>query len=551
MGQHHYRSEVIIVGGGLAGISAAFELLNEGHEVLMLEKGLPEKWGGLAKESFGGIHLVDTPHQRKMGIKDSVDLAYQDWLSYAEFSENKEDELPRSWAKFYCQHSVDYIYHFLREKRINFLPIVNWPERGFIVHGNRLPRWHVTWGTGREIILKMIFALENHPARDRLKILFSHSVEDIIFEQGQVKGVVGKTLDDSSVEFQALGEHIILASGGMCGGNLEQVKKSWDHSRGEVPKVLLNGAHIYGDGHLQLQAKKKGAVVSHWNQQWHYAAGIHHPAKRKEHDGLSLVPPRSGLWLNARGERFSAPPLIGYTDTRYLVDRILQSEGQYSWMLLNYKIAKFELAVSGSEYMKSFRDKSKLRLLRDLIFGNKELVDRLIDECPDDFVVASNIDELMEKMQSKSLFDIQINREQMLNDIFAFDQMIERGVSTFNDDQLRWIANFRRYRGDKVRMCHFQKILDKKAFPLIAIRQFILTRKSLGGLRTDLNCRVLNSEDRPIQGLYAIGETAGFGGGGIHGKRSLEGTFLGSCVLTGRKVAESISGRRIKECRSL
>ncbi len=135
------------------------------------------------------------------------------------------------------------------------------------------------------------------------------------------------------------------------------------------------------------------------------------------------------------------------------------------------------------------------------------------------------------------------------NSIEKYDTQIDRGSKFFNDDQLRRIAHARQYRGDKVRTCKFQKIADQNAMPFIAIREFILSRKSLGGIQTDLDCRVLktNSDGKQeaIEGLYAIGENAGFGGGGAHGKRALEGTFLGGCIITARVAAQSITGNKL------
>jgi len=533
-----YLADVIIAGGGLAGITAAYELIDTSNKkVLIIEKGKREKFGGLAKESFGGIHLIDTPHQRKMRIRDNPELAYQDWESYAKFGEN--DHLPRKWAKFYCENSISYIYEFLDQKKVKFLPIVNWPERGMFLPGNSVPRWHIAWGTGYEIIFRLLNALEAHKNRKNLEILFEHEVSDIEVQNGKAVGVTGKILI-SGDEYFASAPHIVVASGGICGGDLSKVRANWNLDLGPNPKILLNGSHDFADGMLHEQVKKIGGNITHLNRQWHYAAGVHHPAKRRPHDGLSLVPPRSALWMNAKGERIGPVPLVGYTDTKYLVENILRQPGQYSWQILNMKIALKELAVSGCDFMKAFRYKSKLMLLKHLIFGNKELVDRLIAECPDDFVVANTLPELVEKMNTKGLDGHKVDYNIINSAISRYDDQIERGTAYHNDDQLRRLANFRTNNGDKIRICKFQKILDPKAAPLIAIREFILSRKSLGGIQTDLNCRALKNDGTPIPGIYAVGEAAGFGGGGIHGQGSLEGTFLGACVLTGRVVARAI-----------
>ncbi len=537
MSAHDYQADVVIAGGGLAGITTAYELLDHDLKVLIIDKDTPEKFGGLAKESFGGVHMIDTPYQRRMGIKDSAELAYQDWQSYAEFDAGAV--LPREWAQFYCEHSVEYIYEFLDRKKIRFLPLVNWPERGLYTPGNSVPRWHITWGTGKEIIVKLLAALDAHPKRRNLEMLFDHEVNGLVVAAGEVVGVSGKQMKDGT-PFEARGENVVIASGGICGGDLSRARANWYRDWGEPPEVMVNGAHPYADGLLHDEVAQIGGKLTNLDKHWHYPAGVHHPARRKPADGLSLVPPRSALWMNARGERIGPMPLVAYFDTRWLVEMVLRQPGKYSWQVLNWKIAAKELAVSGCDYMTDFAEKRKLSMARHLLFGNDELVETLIRDCPDDFVVADTLPELVVKMNEKSLFGLKLDEHRLASDIEAYDRMIDRGPSYFADDQLRRIMNARGYRGDRIRTCKFQKILDPKARPLIAIREFILSRKSLGGIQTDLQSRVLRSDGSPIAGLYAVGEAAGFGGGGSHGKGSLEGTFLGGCVLTGRVAGRSI-----------
>lgn len=542
MSETTYNAEVVIAGGGLAGMTAAYELLDRGKTVLLIDKDCQENFGGLAKESFGGVMMVDTPYQRRSKIKDSPELAMKDWESYAQFGEG--DVWPRKWAEFYCHNSDEYIFRFMDEKKIKFLPVVNWPEQGLRPgHGNSLPRWHITFGTGWEIIDKLLKALEAHPNREKLSILFNHEVSGFINADGDVVGVYGRNLEDGS-EYAVGAEHTIIASGGICGGDLSTVKANWYKPWGDPPGTLLNGAHDYGDGMLHFQAKAEaGANLTHLDKQWHYAAGVHHPTKRRPHDGISLVPPRSALWVNARGARIRNPdPLIPYTDTRHLVESILMQPGKYSWQVMNWKIAIKELAVSGCSYMRAFREKKKLLLAMQLIFGNKELVNKLIQDCPDDIVVADSYEELVKKMNEKSLFDLKVDSDLLEAEIRDFDNQIDMGEENYTDPQLKRLVEFRKYRGDRLRMVKNQKILDPKAMPLIAIREFILARKSLGGIQTDLESRVLHSDGAPISGLYAVGEAAGFGGGGIHGMGSLEGTFLGSCILTARQAGRSIAG---------
>lgn len=533
-----YRADVVIAGAGLAGIATACELLDHGRSVILIDKDLPERFGGLAKESFGGVHLIDTPHQRKLGLEDSPELAWRDWQSYARWEEQGE-RWPRRWARHYCEHSIPQIFEFLDSRGVKFLPLVNWPERGLDVPGNSLPRWHVAWGTGREITACCIRSLEEHPRADRLQRLFQHEVNRIETVGGSVRGVRGRELVMGR-RFQAAADHVVIAAGGIGGGDLSRIRNEWPADWGKPPEVLLNGAHRFGDGLLHDCVSEVGGKLTHLDRHWLYAAGVHHPARRRAFDGLSLVPPRSALWVNARGARIGPRPLVAYTDTRRLVQKILQQPGQYSWQIMNRKIAEKELAVSGSEYMTAFRDKSRLKLLKSILFGNRDLVKRLLKECSSDIAAADTLEELVEEMNRRSLNGFKIDLERLRTDIDYYDGQIDRGKAYFNDEQLRWLLNFRTYRGDRLRTCKFQKILDPRARPLIAVREFILTRKSLGGIQTDLHSRVLDHRGEPIPGLFAAGEAAGFGGGGIHGKGSLEGTFLGACILTGRAAGRFI-----------
>jgi predicted oxidoreductase len=531
-------ADVVIAGGGLAGLAAAHELLEQGLSVVILDRDTEDRLGGLAARSFGGIMFIDTPHQRKLGIRDTPELAWSDWLSFADFGD--DDEWPRRWARTYVERTTELVFDWLTGLGVDFLPLVNWAERGLFRPGNSVPRWHIAWGTGHAIVEAVAAALDRHPHRDRLEIRFGHRVERLLVEAGRVVGCAGR-LEDDGADFEARAGHVVLASGGICGGDLSKVRANWYAPWGNPPATLLNGSHRFADGLLHDEAGRHGAKLTHLDKQWHYAAGVRKPDAETPHEGISLVPPRSALWLDARGRRFGPVPLMGYSDTRWLVERICRTPEQYSWQVLNWKIAIKELAVSGCDYMTAFRHKRKLQLIREVLFGNKKLAHRLINEC-EDFVVADSLDELMDRMDELSLYGVTIDRDTMTRDILAYDAQIARGPRYFNDDQLRRIGGFRNYRADRLRTCAFQAIDDPKARPLIAIREFILSRKSLGGLQTDLGGRVLDTGGRPIAGLYAVGETAGFGGGGIHGKGSLEGTFLGSCVLTGRLAARAIAG---------
>lgn len=528
-----YKADAIIVGGGLAGISAAIELLNRDKKVIIFDRDEDGNFGGLARESFGGICMIDTPEQRKMGIKDSPEQALRDWLSFAEFG--PDDDWPQKWAEFYTANSIEYIYEWLKAKKLSFLKIVNWPERGLLVPGNSVPRWHITWGTGQGLVLALLDHLRNHPNRQNLTLRFHHKV-DTLETTGEVFTGCQGVEENTGKRFQASAGAIIIAAGGYC-GNLNFVRKHWHGDMGNPPEKILNGSHKYANGEIHRLVEKAGGNITHLDNQFHYAAGIHHPDPRKENHGLSLIPPKSALWLNAEGKRIGPLPLVTAFDTRYLVSRICQQPHGYSWQVMNRKIMQKEIAVSGSEYMTDFRDKRKFRVIMSLLFGNKRLMNRLLDECVD-FVAAHSVEELVEKMNALNGNE-KVRLDVLQEEIRRFDEQIDRWPKFANDDQLRRIAHVRQFIGDRLRTCKFQKINDPKAYPLIAVREFILSRKSLGGIQTDLRCRVLSPEGKALKGLYAIGESAGFGGGGIHGIRSLEGTFLGSCIITGRVVGET------------
>lgn len=537
-----YQSEVVIVGGGIAGITTAIELLNFNKQVLIIDRDIEENFGGLAKESFGGMFFVDTPHQRKSGIKDSPEQALKDWFSVANFEDS--DILPKKWAKTYVYNSTPKVYSWLKEKGVKFFPVVHWVERGLFKPGNTVPRFHMVWGTGSELTEVLVNSLLNHPnASSHLQIKYEHKVEELLTVSTKVLGITG--INESTGEaFKALGDNVVIAAGGM-GGNIKKVRDNWYKPWGTPPKVILNGAHKYALGELHDAVERKNGVVTHLDKNWPYAAGVNHPRPQREGHGLSLVPPKSALWLDYTGKRFGPIPLITAYDTRFTVEEICKQEKKYSWQVLNMKIAYKEFAISGSESNKAMRDKSWIGFIKTILFGNKELVHDMIENCID-FVTADDVEELVSKMNSLEGTD-DVKFEHVKEAIENYDSQIDRGPSFHNDDQLRRIAHTRQYRGDKVRTCKFQKIQDAKAGKLIAIREHILSRKTLGGIQTDLDCKVMGSDGNPMEGLYAVGEVAGFGGGGMHGVGTLEGTFLGGCILTGRMAGYAIAGKKLIE----
>lgn len=535
----HYKADVVIVGGGLSGIVSALEILNskKNLKIILIEKTEKERLGGLAKKSFGGIFFTGTKEQKKMGIKDSPELAYQDWLSFAEFEE--DDIYGKEWAKQYVYNNIEFVYEWLKTRGIKFFPVVHWVERGLFKPGNSVPRFHMVWGTGYELIRILTEELFSFADSKKIEIFFESKVEDILLDSEQKKVIGCKGIFFNTKEnFEIESPIVVIGSGGIT-GNIELIKKNWGYGKNSnIPKIILNGSHLEADGELHFVLEKKGAILNKLYRQWNYAAGVHHPKPKFSGEGLSLVPVKSGLWVNAYGERIGNPPLISGFDTLYLVREIVKQPGGYSWHIMNYKIALKELAVSGSEFNEGIRDKKLFQFLSTILFGNKKLIHTLLEHCID-FISGNSLQELVKKMnelQEEYKTDYSLLEKTIQN----YDSMIERGVKFFNDDQLRRIMHLRNYRGDRIRICKYQKILDKKAFPLIAIRLHILTRKTLGGIVTNLKSEVLNKNHQPISGLYAVGETAGFGGGGIHGIRALEGTFLGSCIFTGRIAGQNI-----------
>jgi len=536
-----YEADVVIVGGGIAGITTALELLEHKHRVLLLDRDTADRFGGLARWSFGGIFFVDTPQQRLAGIKDSPALALQDWHSFAEFEDGAD--WPQRWAEQYVHRCREDVYRWLRGHGISFVPVVHWVERGLYQPGNSVPRFHMVWGTGKALTETLIGALRSHQHADRLTVRFRHHVTDLVTENGRVTGVRG-TDEQTGTSFRATGGQTVIAAGGIC-GDIERLKQHWYAPWGDPPETVLNGSHQYADGTMHDAAATVGANVTHMDKHWLYAAGVHHPEPAgKPYDALSIVPPKSALWVNHRGERIGPNPLVSGYDTRYLVERIGAQEKQYSWQVMNWTIAAKELAISGSEYNDAIRDQKPLSFLKRVLRGDDGTIRDLAARCPD-VVVADTLEALVAKMNAcTGTDDVEV---ELLRDVVTrYDQQIARGSTYHNDEQLRRIAHLRRYRGDRARTCNFQPIFDPDAKPLVAIREFILSRKTLGGLQTDLDGRVLQppgpdgSQD-PIPGLYAVGEAAGFGGGGIHGLRSLEGTFLGTCILGGRLAAQAIA----------
>jgi uncharacterized protein len=534
------QPDVIVVGAGLAGLVSTLELLRSGHTVLLLDRCEPQEVGGLAREAFGGMFMVDSPEQRRSRIPDNEQLALEDWLRIAEF--DPEDVWPRRWAEQYVTRARDEVGAWLREIGVKFFPVVNWAERGNFGDGNSVPRFHLTWGTGKALVQAVWSAIESHPRRHALDLRFKSRVVELLIADGVARGVKL----ESGIEEHA-SKAVVIAAGGI-GGNLDIVRREWPTERlGPAPRRLLMGSHYYADGALHEEVRRIGGNVTHLSRMWNYADAVRHPKPQREHHGLKLIPPRSGLMLNPDGHRYGPVPVMPTFDAYAALERMCEDERKYSWLICNFKIAKKELDVSGSQHNPHLRERRLLPFILSVVLGKPGLVNHFLEGSPD-FVSAGTLEELAEKMNdvtSELTGERAIDAAVLDREVGRYDDTIARGKGLFNDDQLRRIAQLRNWRGDRLRTARFQRIVDPKAGPLIAIRLQVMARKSLGGIQTDLACRVLREGGEPIAGLYAVGEAAGFGGGGVHGKRSLEGTFLGGCVFSGRLAAASIAGSEL------
>lgn len=530
-------TDVCIVGAGISGIITAIGLLDHQLDVVLVDRDLHSELGGLAKWAFGGMFFVDTKHQRKNGISDSIELAKRDWYSYAKFDES--EIWGKRWADKFIESCTAEAYEWLQSQGISFFRVINWAERGMNNDGNSVPRFHMVWGTGWELVKVFKKKLLEHKNKNKLTILCQHRVLELTTEQTVVTGCEGINEKDNS-KFTIQAKHTIIATGGI-NGSIEKVKKHWNKDLGSPPVTILSGAHQYAIGDLHDAVLNHNGNVANLEKQWNYAQGIKHYKPRKPNHGLSLVPCKSALWLDASGKRFGPEAMVTGYDTSFLVKKILAQEHKYSWQILNRKIALKEFAISGSEHNPAIRDKKLFSFLKNVVFGNKKLVDKVIDVC-EDIVASDTLEGLVDKMNALNN-PVKVELKNLQDAIYNYDENIDKG-DPLKDPQLALIKNARKWKGDRARTCNLQKIASKSAGPFIAIRSYILSRKSLGGIQTDLSCKVLsnaNKGNKPIEGLYAIGEAAGFGGGGLHGSRSLEGTFLSGCVITARQCVKTIT----------
>ena len=529
------QSDVLVVGGGLAGIVTALECLRAGQRVTVVDRDTPERLGGLARWAFGGMALVDTPLQRRMKLRDSPERALADWVRFGELSEH--EVWPRQWAAYYVAHCREQVYDWLVAQGLSFMPAVNWVERGLQGNGNSVPRYHVLWGTSQRLSARMIELLHQANTGGRLTLLSSHRVDSLQTADGRVSGAVG--VDETTgrdVQFSA--DTVVLAMGGINGGH-EEVRANWVPGR-PMPANMLNGAHPFADGKLHRLVAGLGGLITHAGDMWNYAAGIPHPHPHFAGHGLSAIPCKSALWLDHSGRRIGPAPLVTGFDTHVLCQRVAALEKPYTWQLLNWRIAAKELAFSGAEHNQRIRDRQFLMFLKETLLGNHRLVKQVAAESPH-FLLDDTLVGLAAKMNALTGND-DVKADVLQQTADAFDANFDRGLSVVNDDQIRRIEHARHWPPDRLRTCKPAPLQARGTGPFIAMHLQLITRKSLGGLQTDLQSRVLDARGVAMPGLYCVGEAAGFGGGGACGKRSLEGTFLPGCILTAKAAARSICG---------
>ena len=543
------ETDVIVVGAGLSGLVAATEIADAGKRVIVVDQEGEQSIGGQAFWSFGGLFLVDSPEQRRLGIKDSVDLAMQDWLGAAGFDRD-EDFWPRKWAEAYVGFAAGEKRDWLRAMGHRIFPVVGWAERGgydAMGHGNSVPRFHVTWGTGPGIVEPFERRAREAMKSGRLSFRFRHRVDALSITDGTVGGVSGAVLAPDDVErgksssrnvvgeFALKAQAVIVASGGI-GGNHELVRQNWPKRLGEPPKFMISGVPEHVDGRMIGITEKTGARLINRDRMWHYVEGIQNWNPIWPRHGIRILPGPSSMWFDATGTRLPAPLFPG-SDTLGQLKYIMSTGYEYSWFILTQSIIKKEFALSGSEQNPDLTGKSWRMTLRRATNKGAPAPVEAFKSHGVDFIVRDKLEDLVAEMNKLAGSDL-LKLEHIKMQIEARDREIANPY--VKDAQVMNIHNARRYIGDKlIRTASPHRILDPAHGPLIAVKLNILTRKTLGGFETDLDSRVFGSEGSVIPGLYAVGEAAGFGGGGVHGYRSLEGTFLGGCLFSGRNAGRA------------
>jgi predicted oxidoreductase len=544
-------ADLIVVGAGLAGLVAAAEAADHGRSVLLVDQEPEQSLGGQAFWSLGGLFLVDSPEQRRMGVKDSLDLAMQDWLGSAQF-DREEDLWPRRWAEAYVNFAAGEKRAWLHGMGLRIFPVVGWAERGdgrSDGHGNSVPRFHITWGTGPGVVAPFERRVRGHAETGRVTFAFRHRVDEVLVEGGAAVGVRGKVLEPSDIErgqassrvetgdFELRGQAVVVTSGGI-GGNHDLIRRNWPVRLGEPPRSMVSGVPAHVDGRMLELTAAAGARVINGDRMWHYVEGIRNWDPIWRNHGIRVLPGPSSLWLDATGRRLPQPLFPGF-DTLGTLRHLRATGYDYSWFVLTEKIIRKEFALSGSEQNPDLTGKD-IRGVIDRARKGPGPVEAF-KQHGEDFVVADDLADLVAGMNRLAAVEPTgpaIGEAELRRVIEARDRQIANPYA--KDAQVVAMYAARHYRGDKLsRVAAPHRLLDPKAGPLIAVKLHILSRKTLGGLETDLSGRCLTSAGVPLPGLYAAGEVSGFGGGGMMGYNALEGTFLGGCLFSGRQAGRA------------
>lgn len=544
--------DVIVIGAGLAGLVATHELVKAGRRVLVLDQENRANLGGQAFWSLGGLFFVDSPEQRRLGVKDSFELAWQDWQGSAGFDREDEDHWARQWARAYVEFAAGAKRQYLHDLGLRATPLVGWAERGGSAadgHGNSVPRFHLTWGTGPEVVrvfLEPVLAAEQ---RGQVGFAFRHRVDELVVEGDTVTGARGSVLEPSTAErgvassrevvgeFELHAKAVIVTSGGI-GHNHELIRRNWPVDRlGPAPEHMISGVPAHVDGRMLGITEAAGGRIVNRDRMWHYTEGIHNWDPIWPDHAIRIIPGPSSLWFDANGKRLPAPAFPGF-DTNATMKEILATGYDYSWFVLTQSIIEKEFALSGSEQNPDITGKDLKLTLKSRVAKGAPGPVEAFKQHGVDFVVANTLAELVQGM-NKIARGPQLDLADLERQIVARDRDVEHKFG--KDAQLMAIGNARRYLGDKLgRVATPHRILDPAHGPLIAVRLNILTRKTLGGLQTNLDSQVMRPDGTPFPGLYAAGEVAGFGGGGVHGYNALEGTFLGGCIFSGRAAGRAL-----------
>jgi uncharacterized protein len=539
-----YDADVIIVGSGLAGLVAAAELADQGKRVIVVDQEPAQSLGGQAFWSLGGLFLVDTPEQHRLGVKDSYDLALGDWMGTAGF-DREEDFWPRQWAEAFVAFAAGEARPWLHQQGLRWFPIVGWAERGgygAFGHGNSVPRFHITWGTGPGVLEPFVRRTSAAEEKGLIAFKFRHRVDELLLTNGAIDGVRGALVEPSDVprgvkssrtvvgEFKLRAGAVIVASGGI-GGNHELVRQNWPRRLGDPPKFMVQGVPDHVDGRMLSITEAAGARLINRDRMWHYTEGIRNWNPIWPNHGIRILPGPTSLWLDATGKRLP-PPLYPGFDTLGTLEYIVKSGHEHTWFLLNQAIIKREFGLSGSEQNPDLTGRDWRKTLGRAFSKTATGPVEAFKKHGADFVIKDNLADLVAGMNALSVAPL-VDFATVEREVIARDRQL---LNPFGkDSQLAMIRQARAYVGDRlIRVAKPHAILDPKAGPLIAVKLSILSRKTLGGLETDLSARVFGANGAVLPGLYAVGEAAGFGGGGVHGYRSLEGTFLGGCIFSGR-----------------